>query len=235
MRADSGTIARTAASSSTRAAAQCARAARIKSRTRTRCASAISRSASGLRAPARRILAVAAAVEALASDAVRRIVLVRPAVEAGERLGFLPGDLTQKIDPYLRPDVRRALRDDGLRQGRPAHRAPRHRDRAARVHARPHAERVVRDSRRGAEHDARADEDVPDAHRLRLARRRDGRHHADRLAARQGVGAEAGRRAFCASVPGIAFIHFTAEDVVRHPLVQRIVSAYAREEESKEE
>ena len=48
-------------------------------------------------------LAVAAAVEALASDAVRRIVLVRPAVEAGERLGFLPGDLTQKIDPYLRP------------------------------------------------------------------------------------------------------------------------------------
>ncbi len=48
-------------------------------------------------------LAVAAAVEALASDAVRRIVLVRPAVEAGERLGFLPGDMTQKIDPYLRP------------------------------------------------------------------------------------------------------------------------------------
>jgi len=48
-------------------------------------------------------LAVAAAVEALASDSVRRIVLVRPAVEAGERLGFLPGDLTQKIDPYLRP------------------------------------------------------------------------------------------------------------------------------------
>ncbi len=48
-------------------------------------------------------LAVAAAVEALASDSVRRIVLVRPAVEAGERLGFLPGDLTQKVDPYLRP------------------------------------------------------------------------------------------------------------------------------------
>ncbi|MEL7311054.1 MAG: PhoH family protein [Pseudomonadota bacterium] len=48
-------------------------------------------------------LAVAAAVEALESDQVRRIVLVRPAVEAGERLGFLPGDLTQKVDPYLRP------------------------------------------------------------------------------------------------------------------------------------
>ncbi len=48
-------------------------------------------------------LAVAAAVDALERQQVRRIVLTRPAVEAGERLGFLPGDLTQKIDPYLRP------------------------------------------------------------------------------------------------------------------------------------
>lgn len=48
-------------------------------------------------------LAVACAVDALQSDSVQRIVLVRPAVEAGERLGFLPGDLTQKVDPYLRP------------------------------------------------------------------------------------------------------------------------------------
>ena len=48
-------------------------------------------------------LAVACAVEALQRERVRRIVLVRPAVEAGERLGFLPGDLAQKVDPYLRP------------------------------------------------------------------------------------------------------------------------------------
>ncbi len=48
-------------------------------------------------------LAVASAVESLESNRVRRLVLVRPAVEAGERLGFLPGDLAQKIDPYLRP------------------------------------------------------------------------------------------------------------------------------------
>ncbi len=48
-------------------------------------------------------LAVAAAVEALDNEQVRRIVLVRPAVEAGERLGFLPGDMSQKVDPYLRP------------------------------------------------------------------------------------------------------------------------------------
>ena len=48
-------------------------------------------------------LAVACAVDALERNAVQRIVLTRPAVEAGERLGFLPGDLTQKVDPYLRP------------------------------------------------------------------------------------------------------------------------------------
>ena len=48
-------------------------------------------------------LAVAAAVDALEREQVRRIVLTRPAVEAGERLGFLPGDLSQKVDPYLRP------------------------------------------------------------------------------------------------------------------------------------
>jgi phosphate starvation-inducible PhoH-like protein len=48
-------------------------------------------------------LAVAAAIDALENEEVRRIVLVRPAVEAGERLGFLPGDMSQKVDPYLRP------------------------------------------------------------------------------------------------------------------------------------
>lgn len=48
-------------------------------------------------------LAVACAVEALESEQVRRIILTRPAVEAGEKLGFLPGDLSQKVDPYLRP------------------------------------------------------------------------------------------------------------------------------------
>jgi phosphate starvation-inducible PhoH-like protein len=48
-------------------------------------------------------LAVACAVDALERDAVKRLILTRPAVEAGERLGFLPGDLAQKVDPYLRP------------------------------------------------------------------------------------------------------------------------------------
>ncbi|HJL93188.1 MAG TPA: PhoH family protein [Woeseiaceae bacterium] len=48
-------------------------------------------------------LAVASAIRALENDDIRRIILVRPAVEAGERLGFLPGDMSQKVDPYLRP------------------------------------------------------------------------------------------------------------------------------------
>jgi len=57
-------------------------------------------------------LAVAAAVDALARKRVRRIVLARPAVEAGESLGFLPGDMQQKVDPYLRPLYDRARRHD---------------------------------------------------------------------------------------------------------------------------
>jgi len=57
-------------------------------------------------------LAVACAVDALERSAVQRIVLTRPAVEAGEKLGFLPGDLGQKVDPYLRP-LYDALRPDG--------------------------------------------------------------------------------------------------------------------------
>jgi hypothetical protein len=102
--------------------------------------------------------------------AVQRIVLTRPAVEAGERLGFLPGDLTQKVDPYLRP-LYDALYDlmgfDRVHQGLRAQRAG---DRAAGLHARAHAEQRLRHPRRGAEHHARADEDVPHPHRLRRKR-----------------------------------------------------------------
>ena len=99
--------------------------------------------------------------------------------------------------PARRPDgegrpvpaaaVRRAARHDGRRARLRAPRARRDRGRAARVHARPHAQRLVRDPRRGAEHVARADEDVPHAARLRLEDGRDRRHHADRPAARAEV------------------------------------------------
>ena len=96
-------------------------------------------------------LAVAAAVDALTRKRVRRIVLARPAVEAGENLGFLPGDMQAKIDPYLRPLY------DALDDMMPFERVQRaleqrvDRGRAARVHARPHARRRVRHRRRSAE------------------------------------------------------------------------------------
>ena len=106
----------------------------------------------------------------------------------GRASGFLPGTVSEKVDPYFRP-LFDALYDmmsgDKLaaldREGRD-------RDRAARLHARAHAERLVHHPGRGAEHDARADEDVPDAARLRLADGRHRRRHADRPAARPPVG-----------------------------------------------
>ena len=116
-------------------------------------------------------LAMAQAVAFLVAKKVSRIILARPAVEAGEKLGFLPGDLQEKVNPYLRP-LYDALYDmlDAERVGA-LHRARHDRDRADRVHARPDAERLVRHPRRGAEHDVRADEDVPDAPRVRRRRR----------------------------------------------------------------
>ena len=146
-------------------------------------------------------LAVACAVDALERDAVKRIVLVRPAVEAGERLGFLPGDLAQKVDPYLRP-LYDALYDlMGFDKDRQALRARHDRDRAARLHARPHAQPLVHHPRRGAEHDARADEDVPHAHRLRHQGGDHRRRHADRPRARP---EERARRGASASSPACA-------------------------------
>ena len=90
-------------------------------------------------------LAISAAVEALEAGTVSRIVLSRPAVEAGENLGFLPGDMREKLDPYLRP-LWDALND---RMGAKRLRAPffddRHdRDRAGGLHARPDAQQQLR-------------------------------------------------------------------------------------------
>ena len=129
-------------------------------------------------------LAMAQAVAFLLAKKVSRIILARPAVEAGEKLGFLPGDLQEKVNPYLRP-LYDALYDmlDIERVERAA-RARHDRGRADRVHARPHAQRRVRHPRRSAEHHVRADEDVPDAPRLRLEGGDHRRHHADRPADR---------------------------------------------------
>ena len=100
-------------------------------------------------------LAMALAIAALQRHEVSRVILTRPAVEAGERLGFLPGTLAEKVNPYLRP-LYDALHDMMPTSTRRAalDRARRDRGGAARVHARPHAERLLRDPRRGAEHDA---------------------------------------------------------------------------------
>ena len=106
-------------------------------------------------------LAVAMAVSAFRAKEVNRIILTRPAVEAGEKLGFLPGDLQSKVDPYLRP-LYDALFDmlgsgdlseiSGARQ---------HRGGASGLYARPDAGRQLYHPGRGAEHHLRADEDVP--------------------------------------------------------------------------
>ena len=95
---------------------------------------------------------MAKAVAALQAKQVNRIILTRPAVEAGERLGFLPGTLNDKIDPYLRP-LYDALHDMVDPESIPRlHGGRHHRGRAAGVHARPHAQRRVHHPRRGPEH-----------------------------------------------------------------------------------
>ena len=115
-------------------------------------------------------LAMAKAVQALQAKQVNRIILTRPAVEAGERLGFLPGTLYEKIDPYLRP-LYDALHDMIDPDSIPRLMTGRHdRGRPAGVHARPHPQRRVHHPRRGAEHHARADEDVPDPARASARR-----------------------------------------------------------------
>ena len=112
-------------------------------------------------------LAMAMAVAALSKGKVSRIILTRPAVEAGEALGFLPGDLAEKVDPYLRPlydalhDMMRFEKASGL-MPRGSSRWP------PGLHARAHAKRRICHPGRGPEHHLRADEDVSDPHRLQL-------------------------------------------------------------------
>ena len=154
-------------------------------------------------APARPSSPSATPCQLLERGAVERLILSRPAVEAGERLGFLPGDMKEKVDPYLRP-IYDALYDfmearqveRGLQTGHD-------RDRAARLHARPHADQRLRHPRRGAEHHAHADEDVPHPPRRGLADGRHRRPHPDRPAAgpevRPGRGGAHPRRASRAS------------------------------------
>ncbi|HZF30857.1 MAG TPA: PhoH family protein [Gammaproteobacteria bacterium] len=179
-------------------------------------------------------LAVAAAVEALSSDAVRRIVLVRPAVEAGERLGFLPGDMTQKIDPYLRPMYDALYEMMGF-------------DRVGRLIERHVIEIAPLAFMRGRTLNEsfvildEAQNTTPEQMKMFLTRIGFGSRavvtgdvtQTDLPRGKESGLKHAGR--VLHDVEAIAFVHFTAEDVVRHPLVQKIVSAYARHEQGEED
>jgi phosphate starvation-inducible protein PhoH and related proteins len=170
-------------------------------------------------------LAVACAVDALERDTVKRIVLVRPAVEAGERLGFLPGDLAQKVDPYLRP-LYDALYDlMGF-------------DKTAKLFERNTIEIAPLAYMRGRtlNHSFiildEAQNTTPEQMKMFLTRIGFGTKSVITgdvtqidLARGQKSGLIEARRVL-ADVRGIAFTEFTSADVVRHPLVQKIISAY---------
>jgi phosphate starvation-inducible PhoH-like protein len=174
-------------------------------------------------------LAVACAVDALERDAVKRIVLTRPAVEAGERLGFLPGDLAQKIDPYLRP-LYDALYDLlGL-------------ERTARMFEKQAIEIAPLAYMRGRTLNHafvildEAQNTTPEQMKMFLTRIGFGTKavvtgdttQVD-LPRGQACGLVEATR-ILQGVRGIAFTRFDSSDVVRHPLVARIVDAYDRAE-----
>ena len=172
-------------------------------------------------------LAVACAVDALERDAVKRIVLVRPAVEAGERLGFLPGDLAQKVDPYLRP-LYDALYDlMGY-------------DKVQKMLERSIIELAPLAYMRGRtlNHSFiildEAQNTTPEQMKMFLTRMGFGSKTVitgDVTQVDLPRGAKCGlveARDLLQGVRGIAFSTFLSEDVVRHPLVQRIVDAYER-------
>jgi phosphate starvation-inducible PhoH-like protein len=170
-------------------------------------------------------LAVACAVEAFQDDRVRRIVLVRPAVEAGERLGFLPGDLTQKVDPYLRPMYDALYEMMGF-------------DRVARFIERNVIEVAPLAFMRGRSlNDSfiildEAQNTTVEQMKMFLTRIGFGSKAVvtgDVTQTDLPAGKVSGLKHVVdvlRSVEGVEFTFFDAQDVVRHPLVQRIVKAY---------
>ncbi|RMF72645.1 MAG: PhoH family protein [Acidobacteria bacterium] len=176
-------------------------------------------------------LAVALAAEALAEERVRRIVLCRPAVEAGERLGFLPGDLAQKINPYLRP-LYDALYDilGPEKVGRMIEQGIVEIAPLAFMRGRTLNESfIILDE---------AQNTTPEQMKMFLTRIGEGSKaivtgdvtQIDLPPGRQSGVIHA--RRIIAGVPGIAVIEFDKHDVVRHELVQRIVRAYETHEQA---
>jgi phosphate starvation-inducible PhoH-like protein len=178
-------------------------------------------------------LAVASAVDALTRDRVKRIVLVRPAVEAGERLGFLPGDLAQKVDPYLRP-LYDALYD--LMGFDTVHKMF---DRNA-IEVAPLAYMRGRTLNQSFIILDEAQNTTPEQMKMFLTRIGFGTKAVITgdvtqidLARGQKSGLVVGQEVL-KDVRGIAFTRFQSEDVVRHPLVQKIINAYEKFEQREQ-
>ncbi|TNF33435.1 MAG: PhoH family protein [Deltaproteobacteria bacterium] len=174
-------------------------------------------------------LAMAMAVQLLLARQVKRIILTRPAVEAGEKLGFLPGDMAEKVNPYLRPlydalydmldltKVQRLIAENAIEiaplafmRGRTLNDAFVILDEAqnaTREQMRMLLTRLGYNTKTVVTGDI-TQTDLPDPERSGLA-------HAAKI---------------LANVQGIAVCYFSAEDVVRHPLVMRIVNAYDRDD-----
>jgi len=170
-------------------------------------------------------LAVACAVDALEREAVKRIVLVRPAVEAGERLGFLPGDMAAKVDPYLRPLY------DALYDLMGFDKVAKLFDRAA-IEIAPLAFMRGRTLNHSFVILDEAQNTTPEQMKMFLTRIGFGSKAVvtgDVTQIDLPKGQKSGlveARDVLKKVRGITFIQFGTEDVVRHPLVQRIVTAY---------
>jgi len=174
-------------------------------------------------------LAVASAVDALERDIVARIILVRPAVEAGERLGFLPGDMVQKVDPYLRPLY------DALYDLMGFDKTSKQFERSA-IEVAPLAFMRGRTLNQSFIILDEAQNTTPEQMKMFLTRIGFGSKAVVTgditqidLAKHQKSGLVEAKQVL-EKVRGIAFTHFDAEDVVRHPLVQRIVNAYEKYE-----
>ncbi len=172
-------------------------------------------------------LAVACAVDALEREQIRRILLVRPAVEAGEKLGFLPGDLSQKIDPYLRPlydalyemlgfeHVAKLIERQVIEVAPLAYMRGRTLNNSFIILDESQNTTVEQMkmflTRIGFGSTAVITGDITQVDLPKGTK--SGLHHVIEV---------------LKDVPGISFTHFMPKDVVRHPLVQRIVEAYER-------
>ncbi len=179
-------------------------------------------------------LAVACAIEALRYGEVKRIVLTRPAVEAGEHLGFLPGDMREKVDPYLKP-IYDAL-DDMISRRQLANYTEN-----GILEVAPLAYMRGRTLARSFVILDEAQNTTPGQMKMLLTRLGEQSRcvvtgdltQVDLASNRQGSGLIHATR-ILGGIGGIGMMHLTGDDIVRHRLVKEIVAAYDRDEKAKE-